>query len=111
MQVLIENSLYLLAGVIFSNGIPHMINGLSGRYWPKNSRLIPGVENAYRQKKFGSSPVANFLWGMINLVITFLIVLGIGRFNFTLSLNLLCLLAGLLVGGVYVAWNFTEKDD
>ncbi|NLU37664.1 MAG: hypothetical protein GXX78_02085 [Bacteroidales bacterium] len=50
MDSLINILLYILSGLIISNGLPHLINGLSGRYWPRKSRLTNKVEKAYQEK-------------------------------------------------------------
>jgi hypothetical protein len=104
----IHGFLYFLSGVILVNGAPHLINGLSGRYWPKKSKLISKAEESFQKKKFSCSPVANFIWGFINITIALLIILGIGTLHFSMSLEFFCLLFGNLIGGIYIAWNFNE---
>jgi hypothetical protein len=108
MEMLIHGFLYFLSGMILVNGTPHLINGLSGRYWPKRSKLISKAEESFQKKKMICSPVANFIWGFINITIALLIILGIGNFRFSISFELCCLLSGILIGGIYIAWNFNE---
>ena len=55
-----------LAGLLFANGIPHFINGISGKNFhnPTLHRFFPNVP----------SPLFNVIWGLLNfgLVIFFL---------------------------------------
>jgi hypothetical protein len=108
MEMFIHGFLYFLSGIILVNGTPHLINGLSGRYWPKKSKLIPKAEESFQNKKFSCSPVVNFIWGFTNITIALLIILGIGNFHFGISFDLCLLLLGSLIGGIYIAWNFNE---
>jgi len=108
MEMLIHGFLYFLSGVIIVNGIPHLINGLSGRYWPKKSKLISKAEESFQKRKFSCSPVANFIWGFINITIALFIILKVGNLHFSISFELCSLLLGNLIGGIYIAWNFNE---
>ena len=108
MQIFIHKLLYFLSGVILTNGTPHLINGLSGRYWPKKSKLISNAEKSYQQKKISCSPIVNFIWGFFNVIIALFIILGVGDFAFDLSIDFYCLLFGVLIGGIYISWNFSE---
>lgn len=49
-----------LAAVLLANGIPHLVNGMSGRRFPSPFSGGPGTED---------EPWRNVLWGAGNLVV------------------------------------------
>jgi len=53
-----------LAGLFFANGIPHFINGISGRDFhnPSLHRFFPNVP----------SPLFNVIWGLLNFCVVIL---------------------------------------
>lgn len=57
---------YFLAGVFLANGVPHFVNGISGKKFqiPFASPLGVG----------GSSPLLNVMWGLINFPIGFVLM-------------------------------------
>jgi len=63
---------YFLAGVFLANGVPHFVNGISGRSFQSPFAKPPGVGE--------SSPVINVIWGMINFVIGYGLLRGVRRF-------------------------------
>lgn len=111
MDSAINNLLFFVSGLIISNGAPHLINGLSGRYWPRKSRLSKKVEKAYKEGSLISTPIANVIWGNINFLIAGFILFGVGEFDLGLTINSLSLFIGFFVGAMYIAWNFTDKHD
>ena len=56
--MLIKMVILFLAGLFFANGIPHFINGISGRDFhnPALHRFVPSVP----------SPLFNVIWGLLN---------------------------------------------
>ena len=57
-----------LAGLLFANGIPHFIHGISGREFhnPALHRFVPHIP----------SPLFNVIWGLLNFgVVIFLLTL------------------------------------
>jgi hypothetical protein len=111
MDSIVANFLYVLSGLIISNGAPHLINGLSGRYWPRKSRLTKKVEKAYQEKSLTSTPVANVIWGLSNILIACIMLFKAGDFKLGINLNSLSLFFGLLIGAIYIAWNFTDNNN
>ncbi len=70
------NFLFLfLSGLLFANGIPHFIHGISGQEFhnPSLHRFFPNIP----------SPLFNVLWGLLNFIVSFLLAnhqpgLGLG---------------------------------
>lgn len=56
-----DKLLLFFAGVFFTNGIPHFINGISGKPFVK-----PFL---YRFFPFVPNPMFNVIWGMISFVL------------------------------------------
>jgi hypothetical protein len=55
--------LQFVAGLFLANGVPHLVQGISGHWVQSPFASPPGVGE--------SSPVINVLWGFFNLVIGF----------------------------------------
>jgi hypothetical protein len=64
---------YFFGGAFLANAIPHLVNGVSGRAFQSPFAKPPG--------KGLSSSMVNVLWGFLNLVFTWLLVLRIGNFD------------------------------
>jgi hypothetical protein len=60
-------------GAFLVNAVPHFVNGVSGRAFPTPFANPPG-----RGK---SSPVVNVLWGSFNIVVGYLLLCFLGRFE------------------------------
>lgn len=89
---------HFFAGAFLINGIPHLVNGLSGRPFPSPFASPPGV---------GESPApVNVLWGFTNLVIGYGLVAGVGPFTFGLTLDVLTAGVGALLMGLRLAIHF-----
>src|SRR5258708_30658086 len=73
-NMIIKAVAIFLAGLFFANGIPHFVNGISGKDFhnPTLHRFVPDLP----------SPLFNVIWGMFNfgLVIFFLSLAGILNF-------------------------------
>jgi hypothetical protein len=52
---------HFFAGAFLSNGVPHFVNGISGRRFPTPFASPPGVGL--------SSPTLNVVWGFANIVV------------------------------------------
>ena len=64
---------YFFGGAFLVNAIPHFTNGVSGRAFTSPFASPPG--------QGPSSAWVNVLWGTFNLVIGYLLVCRVGRFN------------------------------
>jgi len=82
-------SLFVLffAGAFLCNSVPHFVSGLQGRPFPTPFAKPPGVGD--------SSPVVNFLWGFLNLVIGLALVIRL-----PLAVHFYPRLTALLLGGL-----------
>jgi hypothetical protein len=81
--------IYFLAGLFLANGIPHFVNGISGRRFQSPFASSPG--------RGESSPLINVLWGSINLIISYLLLAGIGEFQSGLTADALALGLGFVL--------------
>lgn len=89
---------YFAAGAFFANGIPHFVNGISGNNFQSPFAKPPGVGE--------SSGLINALWGLVNLVIASLLVMGVGDFKTGFTLDLLLFAAGFCGTALVLAWYF-----
>lgn len=80
---------FFIAGLFFANGIPHFVNGISGRRFQSPFASPPG-----RGK---STPLINVLWGSFNLIAGYLLIVGIGEFQGGLSGDALALGLGFVL--------------
>jgi len=83
------------AGVFLANGLPHFINGISGKKFPTPFTLPRGVEE--------SSPLVNVIWGGINFAIGYLLIFGVGDFIFGLTLSVLMVALGAIITAIILA--------
>lgn len=89
---------YFFAGVFLANGVPHFVNGISGRPFQSPFAKPPGVGE--------SSPVINVIWGLINFVIGYALLRGIGDFSFSDTAAMGAVGFGALLAGTGLAWHF-----
>lgn len=89
----------LFAGAFLCNGIPHLVSGLQGRPFPTPFATPRGVGD--------SSPVVNFLWGALNLLIG-LWLLSDHPVTIGLNLRFLALIVGALTIGLFLALHFDK---
>jgi hypothetical protein len=89
---------YFGAGLFLANGVPHFVNGISGKRFQSPFALPPGVGE--------SPPWVNVLWGTANFVIGILLLYGVGDFRVGLTPDMLTLGLGVLVAGMGLAWYF-----
>lgn len=64
---------YFLGGAFVANAVPHVVSGLMGRPFPTPFAKPPG--------KGLSSSTVNVLWGLLNVVIGYLLIFHVGRFD------------------------------
>jgi hypothetical protein len=64
---------YFFGGVFFANTVPHFVSGITGRPFQSPFSSPPG--------RGLSSSSLNVVWGLINLVIGYLLVLRVGNFD------------------------------
>ena len=86
------------AGIFLANGVPHFVNGISGSSFQSPFASPPGVGE--------SSPIINVIWGMINFIIGYALLFGVGNFSCGLSLDACSVGLGGLVIGIILAHHF-----
>ena len=86
---------YFAAGLFLTNGVPHFINGISGRRFQSPFASPPGVGE--------SPPLVNVLWGMANFVVGYLLITGVAEFNIGLTL---AFGVGAASIAVVLSWHF-----
>ena len=86
------------AGLFLANGVPHFVNGISGHKFQSPFASPPGVGE--------SSPIINVIWGMVNFVIGYILLYGIGDFSTGLNMDMFTVGLGVLFAAVMLAWHF-----
>jgi hypothetical protein len=76
---------YFAAGALLANGVPHFVNGISGKRFQSPFAWPPGVGE--------SPPLVNVLWGLANFAGGFALIFGVGHFRF--GMNRAAIMVGL----------------
>ncbi len=92
---------YFFAGFFLANGVPHFVNGISGKRFPSPFASPPG--------RGESPPPVNALWGLVNLVIGYVLVVGVGDFCFGLTRSVLMVGLGALLAAVILSLYFGRR--
>lgn len=87
-----------LAGAFLVNGLPHLLNGLSGRAFPTPFARPPG--------RGESSARTNVLWSACNFVLAYLIGVRGAHFDAAQPAALAALALGGLAMALTLAWHF-----
>ena len=88
------------AGMFLANFIPHFVQGISGNAFPSPFGNPPG--------RGSSSATSNVLWGVLNLVIGYLLYRA-SKLDRTQRLALLIFLLGITAQGVMLSLAFSHK--
>src|ERR1700691_5498474 len=89
---------YFFGGVFAVNAIPHFVAGTMGRPFQSPFAKPPGQGL--------SSSIVNMLWGFLNLVVGYLLVFHVGRFDVRSMIHFASLAAGALVISLSLARHF-----
>ncbi|KQV27819.1 hypothetical protein ASC97_05475 [Rhizobium sp. Root1203] len=89
---------HFVAAAFMTNGIPHFVNGASGRPFP-----TPFARSASERL---SSPQVNVIWGWINFLIAFLLFANIGPLYIGTPGDTIFVAAGVLATGLLLARIF-----
>jgi hypothetical protein len=89
---------HFVAGAVLANAVPHFVHGISGERFQSPFASPPGVGE--------SSPLVNVLWGMANLVVGYVLLVGVGGFAGGVSVDALVVALGILVTAVGLARHF-----
>ena len=89
---------YFWGGLFFANSIPHLVSGMTGRPFQSPFAKPPG--------KGLSSSTVNVLWGTFNLVLSYILILHAGSFDFRDPLQAVVAGAGGLLISLLGARHF-----
>jgi len=81
-----------------ANTLPHLGNGVSGHPFQSPFATPPGVGL--------SSATVNVLWGLLNLLIGYLLVCRVGNFELRKTRHVLPLALGILIMSLMAARTF-----
>ena len=93
---------YFFGGAFLGNFVPHFVNGISGRRFPTPFSKPPG--------KGLSSPLVNVLWGVLNLVCAYVLILWVWNFSARQVTHVGMVGMGILVIGIQLARAFGRLD-
>jgi hypothetical protein len=91
---------YFFGGAFLGNFVPHFVKGVSGQKFPSPFANPPG--------RGLSSPLVNVLWGLLNLVIAYFLILKVGNFDIQQLTQVGTVGLGILVIGVQLAITFGQ---
>ena len=89
---------YFFAGMFLTNAVPHFVNGVSGHPFQSPFAHPPGEGL--------SSSTVNVLWGFFNLVVGYVLVCRVGKFELRNTRHVAVLALGVLAMGVMGARTF-----
>lgn len=89
---------YFLAGVFLANGVPHFMHGISGKKFQSPFASPPAVGE--------SSPLVNVIWGLVNFIIGYVLIFGVGDFTFGFTTAVLMAGLGAIVAAVALSLYF-----
>ncbi|NEJ74272.1 hypothetical protein GR197_27655 [Rhizobium phaseoli] len=87
---------HFIAAAFLTNGVPHFVNGVSGRRF-----RIP-----FSQRGKLGAPIVNVVWGWVNFLIAFLLFANIGPLYIGTPGDTIFVAAGMLVAGILLARIF-----
>jgi hypothetical protein len=89
---------WFFGGAFLTNAIPHLVNGVSGSPFQSPFASPSGVGL--------SSAMVNVLWGLFNLVVGYVLVIRVGRFDLRQTKYVIVLGLGILVMALQLAYHF-----
>jgi hypothetical protein len=78
--------------------VPHFVNGVSGNAFQSPFASPPGEGL--------SSSTINVLWGLLNLVVAYLLICHVGNFGLRKTTHVLTLGAGIVIMSLMLARSF-----
>lgn len=88
---------WFFGGAFLTNAIPHLVSGVSGSPLQTPFASPAGVGL--------SSSTVNVLWGMFNLVVGYVLVVRVGRFDLRQTKHVAVLGLGILGMGLLLAYQ------
>ncbi len=89
---------YFFAGVFLANGVPHFVQGISGKKFPSPFSSPP--------VRGESPPLVNALWGLANFFIGYTLIFEVGDFHFGMTRDVLMVGLGALLISVALSITF-----
>jgi hypothetical protein len=89
---------YLFGGAFIANFVPHFVNGVSGNAFQSPFASPPGQGL--------SSSTVNVLWGLLNLLIGYLLIARVGKFEPRRTLHILVFGVGFVLMSVMLSRAF-----
>ena len=89
---------WFFGGAFLANTVPHLVSGISGSPFQSPFASPPGEGL--------SSSTVNVLWGSFNLVLAYLLVVRVGRFDLRQSKHIVVLSLGALLMALLAARAF-----
>lgn len=89
---------YFFGGAFLANSIPHLVNGMSGIAFQSPFATPPGEGL--------SSSTVNVLWGMFNLVVAYLLLARVGRFELRQTKHVVVMGLAALLMALMLARSF-----
>ena len=92
---------YIFAGFFLANGVPHFVQGISGKRFPSPfaSPVARGL----------SPPLVNALWGLANFFIGYTIIFKVGDFHFGMTRDVLMVGLGAFLAAVILSITFSRR--
>lgn len=91
---------YDFGGMFLTNAVPHLVSGTLGQPLQTPFASPPAVGL--------SSALVNVLWGFLNLVLGYVLVARVGRFDWRKPRHALALGAGILMMSIMLARTFAR---
>lgn len=91
---------YFFGGVFLANAVPHFVSGVMGRPFQSPFAKPPG--------KGLSSSTVNTLWGFLNCVFAWLLLLRVGHFDLRSAACVVPFAAGALIISLQLSWHFGQ---
>src|SRR5664280_2729883 len=89
---------WFFGGAFLANTIPHLVSGISGSPFQSPFASPSGIGL--------SSSMVNVLWGLFNLIMAYLLVIRVGRFDLRQNKHVIVLGLGILVIALMLAHHF-----
>jgi len=89
---------YFFGGAFLANTIPHLVNGISGSPFQSPFATPPGQGL--------SSSTVNVLWGMFNLVVAYVLLARVGRFELRRTKHVVVVGLAVLLMALLLAQRF-----
>jgi hypothetical protein len=91
---------YFFGGIFLANAIPHFVSGMMGRPFQTPFAKPPGEGL--------SSSTVNVLWGFLNAVVGYLLVVRVGNFDLSSTRDVVALAGGALLISLLMAKHFGQ---